>query len=428
MTLPFGVTTTPTTPPSDLVTPQYRRGFWKEYIQDSGYKEYMGKDTDGLTKPFSIVLENKKGGNTTKIGLLLNLLNRGTRGNSTLVGREEQVNRYGYNVKIEFHRHAVATEVWEEHQAKPFYQVAQEVRPLLKVWSTEQLRDSITDGLAMVQSNAYGTADQLFADPICNPDAPDPALKIAATAPVLNAWLNANVDRIQFGRDNVATSLLPGTNVLTSPATPVNLVAGNFGASLANVATLGSAVGTGNRFGADMLMRMKYKAQQCYPLIRPLQMPGWMENEFVAFVDPDTFEQAWSDPDIKEANVRVRARENGSEKRNPIFKDGDLLYRGVIIRQIPQMAKIDKSLYGTTNHIGRVHFCGAQALAISWGMEPYFSPRKEDDYGMINGVGITEAYGVGKIQFPIDVDKVTRTKLATPRMVDIGMVTGFCCL
>lgn len=400
MAIPFGVTTTP----ADHIELKYRREFYKEYVRNSGFKPYMGVASAGLLKPIHIMLENKKGGQTTRIPLLTKLRNRGTAGSSTLVGREEPLGKYSFNCKIEWRRHAVATEEKDEHYS--FVKVVDEVRPLLKQYCEEQVRDEIIDGLAMVKSNAPGTADEVIGVPLCNPDAPDAPIKNSALAATLNTWMDHNVDRVLFGHDGVVNPAAAGTN----------RVAGNFAGSLANITAP-------EKFGAQMVMRMKYLARHADPLIRPIRIGEGGREFYVCFTDSDSFDQAWTDTDIKAANMEARAREGDAMEKNPIFQDGDLIYRGVIIREIPEIKRIDKAQYTTTVDICRQYLMGAQALAFSWGMEPDFRKRKEDDYGHINGVGVTEARGCQKIQFELPVD--FSAPAGAKRKIDFGMVTGF---
>lgn len=400
MAVPFNVSTTP----SDQIEVQWRRTFFKEYVRNSGFKPYMGAKEKGMMMPISVMMDNKKGGQTTRIPLLTKLRNRGTVANGTLVGREEQVGKYSFNAKIEWHRHAVATNERDEHYS--FVKLANEMRPLLQQWCQEQVRDEIIDALAMVQSNLPGTPDYLFAPPLVTKDvAADVTLKAVASTTVLNQYATDNADRILYGYDRVVGS-----------TAALNAVSGNFAASLANIDAT-------EKFGAAMVMRMKYLARHSEPLIRPIRIGEKGNEYYVCFADSDCFDQAWSDTEIKNANKEARSREGNGIEKNPLFQDGDLLYKGVIIREIPEIIKIAKAQYTSSVDIGRVHLCGAQAVAFSWGMEPDFRNRKEDDYGMIKGVGVVEARGCQAIQFPVP------TTLANPvgatRNVNFGRVDGF---
>jgi len=90
--------------------------------------------------------------------------------------------------------------------------------------------------------------------------------------------------------------------------------------------------------------------------------------------------------------------------RNPLFQDGDLIYDGVIIRQIPEISdyttNVWTSLLTAGNGSSRVEpafLCGQQAAVLGWGQMARPTFRKEDDYGFINGVGTEMAYGVSKM-------------------------------
>ncbi len=403
MAVPFGVTTTP----AHQIEVQYRRKFWTEYVRTSGFKPYMKSgDAEGVNAVIHVALEPKKGGNTVRIPLLTQLYNRGASGSSTLVGREEPLGKYSFNAKIEWRRHAVATEEREEHFS--FIKAVDEVRPLLKQWAEVQVRDEVIDSMSMVVSNLPGTADVCFAPPICNPDAPDTPIKTIASAAQCNAYFVDNADRVQMGLSAVPT--FGGPN-------PV--VAGNFAASLANVAAAGSV----HKAGAAFIMRMKYLARHARPLVRPIRTGEQGREYYVAFCDSDSFDQYWNDADIKQANIEARSREGNGMEKNPIFQDGDLLFKGVIIREIPEMLRIDKAVWGTPRDVGRTHLCGTQASVFTWGMEPDFRARKEDDYGHIKGVGLVEARGCQAIQFDIPVD--VSVPAGPKRKINLGRVDGF---
>jgi hypothetical protein len=63
-----------------------------------------------------------------------------------------------------------------------------------------------------------------------------------------------------------------------------------------------------------------------------------------------------------------------------------------------------------------VFLCGQQAAYMAIGQMARPTFRKEDDYGMIKGVGIEAAYGIGKMFSK----SVNNTKL-----VQWGVATGF---
>src|SRR5439155_101035 len=58
---------------------------------------------------------------------------------------------------------------------------------------------------------------------------------------------------------------------------------------------------------------------------------------FVAFHGARTFRDLKGDTTMVNANTQARAREGGGMDDNPIFQDGDLIYDGVIHREVPEI-------------------------------------------------------------------------------------------
>ena len=83
------------------------------------------------------------------------------------------------------------------------------------------------------------------------------------------------------------------------------------------------------------------------------------------------------------ANRDARAREGNGMDNNPIFQSGDLIWDGVIIREVPEITAL-------ATNCGEVFLCGAQAVGIAWGQEPTFQTDLTDDYKFRPGVAIEE--------------------------------------
>jgi hypothetical protein len=108
---------------------------------------------------------------------------------------------------------------------------------------------------------------------------------------------------------------------------------------------------------------------------------------------------------MTQANRDARPRDVAE---NPIFQDGDLIYDGIIHREVPEIDAIAANTGGTYSLDGvgasscdvrPVLLCGAQAVGIAWGQEP--SPKTDNvkDYGFRPGVAIEELLGVKKLAF-----------------------------
>jgi hypothetical protein len=146
--------------------------------------------------------------------------------------------------------------------------------------------------------------------------------------------------------------------------------------------------------------------------IRPMRVNDNSGREyFVLFTGSMAFRDLKNDATMTQANREARPRDVES---NPIFQDGDLIYDGVIVREIPEIADLG-TVGASSARVAPVYLCGAQAIGVAWGKEP--SRITDDfDYGHQKGVGTVEARGVQKMRFGTG---------AAGALKDHGMVTGF---
>lgn len=347
------------TNPTDFSLPKFRQDYLLEYIRTNRFARYMGADND---MPIQFAKEAKGSGETIKIPMLGRLTKTGVTANMPLSGREEQVNRLSHQLTLEFRRNGVV--VTERDEQFVFAKVLNQLRGLLMNWSKEQLRNDIIDSLFSVLPRKTMLA------PLVNPDSTqrlsgDPSLvniKTQASDGELDTWVTNNADRVLFH-------------------TISDLVSGDFSASIANVGA--SDVAT-----ADTLRAAKDLAVTADPHITPIRVGQDDEEYFVLFCSQKMFRQFQGDSEIQQYNLH--ALERGS-KRNPLRTGGDLEFDGVIIRPVPEIG--DHSATVT-----RGVLCGTEAVAVGIGMDPDFRENKNDDYGHIKGVGITECIGVEKLQ------------------------------
>ena len=108
------------------------------------------------------------------------------------------------------------------------------------------------------------------------------------------------------------------------------------------------------------------------------------------------------------ANREARERNVGT---NPLFQDGDLIWDGVIIREIPEFyqPRFDEDTYTSDVHlsgvgnggidVGANFLCGQQALAMVNKQAVMPITKKEDDYGFFSGVGVEMAHGFAKMRW-----------------------------
>jgi hypothetical protein len=348
----------------------FRKEIYREYVRENLFSPYMGPSMNAIIRVITDLDKGgKNGGEQINIPLRARLNGAGV-GSGALRGNEEALDNQGTRMWIDWSRHAVTINNAEEQKSS--VDLYAEIKPALTDWGQEKQRDEIVDGFyALPSQNAPAGLGSV------NGQRVNGILFDAATAAQRNTWITDNADRILIGSGNTA-----------------NLVAGNFAASMANI------TGAMTLSGA-LVNRMKRSAKKANPRIRPFKLKENGTEWFVLFVGQEQFRDAQNDADIKTANQNSRARENQGFLKNPIFVDGDLLYNGVIIREIPELSLRLPVFYQTAGsggiQIAPAFLCGQGAMAWCWGKMPTPTFLKEDDYQFLRGAGIKMAYGVGKI-------------------------------
>lgn len=367
---------------------KYRTEIYREYVRENLFSPYMGTSLNSI---FRVITDLDKGGKMggEQINIPLRArLNAAGVGSGPLVGNEEQLDNQGTRFFVDWSRHAVAINGADRNKAS--VDLFGEIKPALTDWGQEKQRDELIDGLYALPSQAAPVGLGSAAGQRVNG-----ILFDAATVAQRNTWITDNVDRILIGSGNTA-----------------NLAAGDFATSMSHI------TGAMTLSGA-LVNRMKRSAKKVNPRIRPYKLKENGTEWFVLFVGQEHFRDAQNDADIKTANQNSRARENQGYLKNPIFVDGDLLYNGVIIREIPELSLRLPVFYTNAGsggiQVAPAHLCGQGAAAWCWGKMPSPTFRREDDYQFIRGAGIEMCYGVGKI-----------AKLnAAGNYKDWGVYTGF---
>jgi N4-gp56 family major capsid protein len=364
-----------TTVLSGLELIKWQRQFIYEFVRESGFEPYMGAGRSIIHTKNDL----QGDGYTIRIPLLLQLTGDGVSGNSRLAGNEEELDQYYQDVSWDFYRHAVTMS--KKDRSKSAVDLLSAARETLKTWATEKMKYQLIDQFHGINGALYTAASEAAKD----------------------AWVAANTDRVRFG------------------AALSNHSGGDHSAALANVDS------TNDKLTATMLTALKRQAMQAYPKIRPHKVSGYDQEYYVMFAHPRCFRDLKTDSTITQANREARPREVGS---NPLFQDGDLLWDGVIIRQI---AEFETNRDGTVNSattlddvgngsidVGVNFFCGAQALCVANKQAPIPTMLKEDDYGFFKGVGIEMAHGIEKLTWNNgsgtrkDVGMITCYASATP--------------
>ena len=344
--------------------------YFQEYVRQSRFMPYMSNSVINkggiiLTK-FQQEEEAKRVINIPFIGRLKSL---GVTGATVLDGIEEELTNFNCPITIDWRRNGVRLPKSTTFRTE--INLWDAAKDALRVWESEKLRDDIIHALAHCVTDVNGTIvpwDQ-------------------ATVAQQNVWLTNNPDRVLFG-------------LLNS-----NLVSGSYASSIANVASTAKC-------SSAMMGTAKRIAKLADPHIRPFRVEDGDGREFyVAFHGARTFRDLKLDSNVIAANTSARAREGLGMEKNPIFQDGDLIYDGVIHREIPEIdvycaSTVNPNAGAVWNGAGAssadlrpIFLCGGGAVGVAWGQEP--TPRTDmiKDYGFRPGVAIEELLGVKKINF-----------------------------
>jgi len=349
--------------PTALRVKQWDDNYFSEYIRSNRFTRYMGT-TEG-----AMIQMREQGGKRKGDQIIFQLVNKlggtGKTNNQTLAGFEEDLSQRSFGVTVNLYRHGVVVPEYEEYASA--IDLRNAARSTLKDWSMEHTRDKIITALGAIPTST--TAQVAYA---------------SATAAERNTWNANNVDRVLFG---AAKSNYSATHQT----------------ALANIDN------TSDKLTPDALGLMKRIAKVASPKIRPIRVNG-DEEWYVVFANSLAFRDLKANATMTQANREARMR--GED--NPLFTDGDLLWDGLIIREIPEIATFTNG----TIDVGPVYLCGAQALAYALAQRWTSRTKNEDDYGSKFGVAIQQIYEVNKMVFGSGADDTT-----TPK--DNGIVTGF---
>jgi hypothetical protein len=342
----------------------FRKEVLREYIRQNLFSPYVGSE---LTAIIRIINDLKAGGEQINIPLVARAKAQAIS-TGTLVGNEESLDNFGDRIWIDWARNAFVVQKAEEQKSS--IDLFGQFRPLLEDWGKELQRDEICDTLYTIPLANTAPAGLGSA----NGQRVNGALFDAATAAQRNTWVSDNSDRVLFGG-----------------------AVGNYSATFATAA---GNITSAMTMSAAMLNKAKRLAKLANPRIRPYKLKNGREY-FVVFMNSLQFRDLQNDTTIINANTQARPREGDGLDKNPLFQDGDLLYNGMIIREIPELTVRLPTTYVTLGssaiQIAPAFLCGQSAMAWAWGRMPRPTFRREDDYQFVRGVGIEMAYGLKKI-------------------------------
>lgn len=357
-----------TTARAGLTPSQWSTDFFREYIRGNQFTRYFGTTAASMIQLRDEL--TRKPGDSVVFGAVRRLTAAGVTGNTTLEGQEEQLNSRSLKVTVDVIRHAIAVTDWDEQ--KSVIDLLQAGRDGLMDWAVEKIRADIISALGAItiDGNVSGALG-------------------AVTDAQCNSWLTNNTDRIQFG------------------AVVANSVSNDWSTSMATLDN------TADLMTAATLSLAKRRARTASPHIRPIRLENG-EEWYVALMPSLVFRDFRKDANVLAANQYAQTRGDS----NPLFAGGDLLWDGIVVREIPEIPVYAGG--GTNAHAtldtAFTFLCGAQAVGIAWAQKTQARTNNRD-YGFQHGAGIMEIRGVQKLRF----GKHATVDTTTP--VDNGVFT-----
>lgn len=331
-----------TTARAGLTPQQWDDQFFTAYVRESRFKRYMGTDENAIIQ-LKEDLSKKKGDSIT-FALVNELSGAGVTGNTTLEGSEEELDSRSHALTVAPLRHAVAVTDWDEQ--KSAIDLRNAGKTMLKMWSMTKMRDDIIAAMGSINGVAYASASEAQKD----------------------AWLVDNTDRVLYG------------------ALKSNASSNDHSTSLLNLDN------TADKLTPAAISLMKRIAQNASPKVRPIKLSE-DEEWYVLFANARAFRDLALDTTMTQANRDARNR--GMD--NPLFTGGSLVWDGVIIREIPEIAVVTGVGAGGID-VAPVYFCGAQAVGVGYAQRTK-STTQVSDYDFRHGVGVSEIRGIQKLTF-----------------------------
>lgn len=353
---------------SGLTVEQWDDKFFTEYLTENRFAGEMGTNESSIIQ----VKENltKKPGDRINFALVNKLTQNAVTGRDTMEGNEEDMTSRSYELAVNKRRNAVRfAEVDEQFSAISLRDAAKHV---LKEWSMKDTEKLIIQALGSI--NGVNLAD--------------------ASESQKDVWLADNTDRVYDPS---------GTNGTDHSAIWDQLDTSS------------------DRLTAADVSAMKYMARvTANPKIRPIRSEENGRHYYILYCDPRLFRDL---KDESSSPIKQAQREVSLEmENNRLFKGGDLLWDGVIIKEVPEMydvfgAALTNEGASATAELGCAFLCGAQAVGAAYARR-WNSTTEKFDYNDKHGVEISAIYGIGKMQFGSGLTDTADLK-------DHGVVTGY---
>lgn len=327
-----------------------------EYVRRSRFGKFINNSTNAIFQGYTDL--EKRAGDTLNIPLFYKLGGAPVTGETPIVGNETPLDNFNCGVPVALRGKGVA--ITKNQSFRTELDLMNASKEALTRYFGELLRDDVIEALGSVVTTGDTTVNYAL-----------------ASAANRNAFSAANQDRLFFGS-------VSGYNATWATA-------------LANVDAAETA--TIARMGV-----VKRLAMQASPAITPFQINDDMGREyFVAFHGSRTFRDLKASTEAQTANREARPRD---VEANPIFQDGDLIFDGVIHREVPEIdawaaARGFDTAGASSAPIRPVYLCGTQSVFIAYAQRPQAGTEKSDIPALNRRmtVGMDEIIGVKKGAF-----------------------------
>mgnify|MGYP002623795326 CR=1 FL=1 len=352
--------------PTNTRVIRWERDFYREYIRTNRFSKLMGANESAPIQVNEDLTRNI--GEYINFELVNRLTGSGVTGTNTLEGNEEQLGIRNFRVQVDRTRHAVLHD--RLHEQFSAIDLVEAKRAVLMDWFKENIRDRIITALGSISTD--GVTHTAYAD---------------ASESDKDIWLANNSDRVLFGAASAGYT--------------------DHSADLALLDTTSDIINT------TTLAAMKDMAKNANPKIRPIRVRD-DEEWYVVVMGTKLFRQAQTA--LAQVNREAWIRSQGDN--NPLFTGGDLIYDGLIIKEIPEIGALPGTpgANGTTK-VAPAYLIGAQAIAYAVAQRSRMIENIRD-YGAKKGAGVEMIDGIRKVYFGSGA-----TDTAIPKQH--GVVTGY---
>lgn len=327
--------------PPELYDEKWDRTAIMEYQRDSQFLPFMGK---GKGKP---IVYRSMDARTDNVAFVPDIGGNFVNGNTALRGNETPSTAYHETVTVEYLRKGTLFTKREVNFAS--FDLRGASKEVITNFYKNAQRTRIIDALLSVRASTsagdnlyYGLIEEGTNGPVINSTSVDAkAITTIEGVSVTTAseaqkdtWLQNNADRVLFGS-------------LRS-----NAVSGDHSTAMGLIDT------TDDTARASQISLLKRMAKQANPRINPFKVGDKGVEWFLYLTGSRGFRDLQADPEIRQADLE--ARERGLS--NPVFTGGELLFNGVIIKEVEEMPVI-VGAGASSADVGVGFLLGNQALA-----------------------------------------------------------------